>query len=52
MEFPGESAVQEKTKVFDFGGFKDRFLIKVQGYSKVKGFVRRSENNELRFINI
>ena len=41
MEFPREFTVQEKTKVFNFGGFKVLFLIKVKSYSGVEGFVRR-----------
>ena len=52
MEFPREFAVKEKTKVFNFGGFKDLFLVKVKSYSDVEGFMRRSEYNEFRFINI
>ena len=50
MEFPWEFAIEEKTKVFDLNGFKDLFLIK--SYSDIEGFMRRSEYNEFRFINI
>ncbi len=52
MEFPREFPVEEKTKVFDFSGFKDLFLIEVKSYSDVEGIMRKSEYNEFRFINI